>query len=206
MALILVLAYYHVPPARAFLDRLLEIRRETGFAFGIVSTAVFGGLLPFLYLRSLGAEAGAGPRYRWPQGFALIAFWGYKGFEIDLFYRVLARIVGEGHDAGTIARKVLIDQFVYCPAFAVPLTVGVYRWVDARFDLVSAVSDWRAPHWYLRRVLPVMISNLGVWVPAVAIIYALPTPLQLPLENLVLCFFTLVLAHQTRGQAAPSAS
>jgi hypothetical protein len=36
-------------------------------------------------------------------------------------------------------------------------------------------------------------------VPAVAIIYLLPTPLQLPLQNIVLCFYTLVVAHQVRG-------
>jgi hypothetical protein len=40
-----------------------------------------------------------------------------------------------------------------------------------------------------------LISNLGVWVPTVCIIYALPSALQLPLFNLVLCFFTLLLAH-----------
>jgi hypothetical protein len=49
-------------------------------------------------------------------------------------------------------------------------------------------------------VLPTLIANFGVWVPAVAIIYALPTPLQLPLQNLVLCFFTLLLAHLNRRQ------
>jgi hypothetical protein len=40
-----------------------------------------------------------------------------------------------------------------------------------------------------------MIANIAVWIPAVAIIYALPTALQLPLQNLVLLFFTLLLAH-----------
>jgi hypothetical protein len=57
------------------------------------------------------------------------------------------------------------------------------------------VADIRAGGWYRRRVLHVLISNLGVWVPAVCIIFALPTPLQLPLQNIVLCFFSLLLAH-----------
>jgi hypothetical protein len=43
-----------------------------------------------------------------------------------------------------------------------------------------------------------LLSSLGVWLPAVAIIYTLPTPLQLPLQNVVLCFFTLLLAHLAR--------
>ncbi len=199
-ALALVLSYYYCAPARALLARLLELRRETGFAFAVLSTGLFGGMLPFLYLR-YGGRAPA--RYSWRQGLGLTAFWAYKGFEVDLFYRVLARVVGEGHDAGTILRKMAIDQVAYCPLFAVPVSVAVYEWVEARFDGAALLADWRAPHWYQRRTLPVLISNAGVWIPAVAIIYALPTPLQLPLQNLVLCFFTLVLAHQTRRQAAP---
>ncbi len=199
-ALALVLAYYYCAPARAVLTHLLQLRRETGFAFAVASTGLFGGLLPFLYLR----YGGRGPaRYSWRQGLGLTAFWAYKGFEVDLFYRVLARAVGEGHDAGTILRKMAIDQFAYCPLFAVPVSVAVYEWVEARFDGAAVLADWREPRWYQRRTLPVLISNLGVWIPAVAIIYALPTPLQLPLQNLVLCFFTLVIAHQTRRHAAP---
>jgi hypothetical protein len=42
-----------------------------------------------------------------------------------------------------------------------------------------------------------MVANMGVWLPAVIIIYALPTPLQLPLQNIVLCFYTLIVAYQT---------
>lgn len=200
-ALALVLAYYYCGPARVLLNRLLELRQQTGFAFAVVSTGLFGGFLPFLYLRG-GGDAPA--HYGWRQGFALTAFWAYKGIEVDLFYRILARTVGEGHEAGTIVTKVIIDQLVYCPILAVPVTVLIYEWVEARFDGAAVFADWREPRWYLRRTLPVLISNLGVWVPAVAIIYSLPTPLQLPLQNLVLCFYTLVIAHQTRRHAVPN--
>jgi len=201
----LVTAYYRYPPAREALSRLMALKLEMGFSFGVVTTAVFGGLLPFFYLYSAKYRGGRA-RYGWRQGMALTVFWAYKGFEVDLFYRILARTVGTGHDAATIIPKVLIDQFFYCPVFAVPVTVAVYRWAEANLDWAVVTADWREPNWYLRRVLPVLISNLGVWIPAVAIIYALPTPLQLPLQNLVLCFFTLVIAHQTRAvEAEPAA-
>lgn len=200
-ALCLVLSYYYCAPARALLNRVLELRRETGFGFAMVSTGVFGGLLPFLYLRGGGRTPA---RYGWRQGCALVAFWTYKGLEVDLFYRFLARTVGEGHEVGTIVRKVVTDQFIYCPLLAVPLTVLVYEWVEAQFDGAAVRADWRAPRWYRRRAVPVLISNMGVWIPSVGIIYALPTPLQLPLQNLVLCFYTLVIAHQTRRHLEPT--
>jgi hypothetical protein len=58
--------------------------------------------------------------------------------------------------------------------------------------------------WYRRRVLPVMVSNWGVWIPAVSIIYMLPPALQLPLQNLVLCLWALMLIFLTspRGETA----
>jgi hypothetical protein len=197
IALALVVSYYYSPAANAALSHLTEFRRRTGFFFAIASTAAFGGLLPFLYMRLIGDETGR-PRYDWRQGLCLTAFWGYKGVEVDLFYRVLARAFGGGHDAATIVPKALIDQFIYCPVIAVPVMVAVYAWMDAHFEPAPVLTDLKAPRWYVRRVLPVLVSNFGVWAPMVVIIYSLPTPLQLPLQNLVLCFYTLLIAHQTR--------
>lgn len=191
-ALGLVLAYYHHDVTRAALTRVAEFRDGTGFGFGMMTTGLFGGLIPFLYLR---LRRGNALRYTWAQGAALTAFWTYKGFEVELFYRTLARVIGSDASASTIATKMFVDQFIYCPLIAVPPTALLYQWVESHFDVAGVWADVRRGQWYRRRVLPVLISNLGVWVPAVCIIYALPTPLQLPLQNLVLCFFTLVLAH-----------
>lgn len=194
-ALALVLAYYHHPATRAVLARLAEFRAETGVVFGVVSTGLVGGVIPLLYLWTRRATRS---RYTWTQGAGLIAFWSYKGAEIEFFYRFLAHFVGEGVRVTTIAIKMTIDQFVYCPLFAVPVTVLVYGLIDSRFDPAPVTADWKNPRWYRRRVLPVLIPNLAVWIPAVCIVYALPTPLQLPLQNVVLCFFTLLLAHLTQ--------
>jgi hypothetical protein len=191
-ALALVLGYYFYPPVTAALAQLTVWRAEVGVVFSVGSTALCGGLLPMLYLK---ARRATRDRHTWTQGVALVVFWGYKGFEIDLWYRFLAWFVGAGHDLRTIALKTFLDEFVYCPLVAVPLTVLVYEWVETRFDAAAVLADTRAPRWYARRVLPMLLANLGVWVPAVAIIYALPTPLQLPLQKVVLCFFTLLLAH-----------
>ncbi|MFA5057782.1 MAG: hypothetical protein WC485_06680 [Opitutaceae bacterium] len=194
-ALALVLAYYHHAPTQAALARVTSFRAATGLGFGIISTALFGGALPFFYLRTNPASRS---QYGWRQGLMLTAFWGYKGLEVEILYRILAHVVGGGHDAATIVIKTVLDQLVYCPVYAVPLTVLAYQWNALDFSFGKVWADFRTPGWYARSVLPTMIANLGVWLPAVAIIYALPTPLQLPLQNLVLCFFTLLLAHLNR--------
>jgi len=196
-ALTVVLAYYHHAPTRAAFEQLAAFRANTGFAFGIVSTGFFGGLLPFLYLRSTAASR---TQYGWRQGLLFTAFWGYKGLEVETWYRLLARVIGEGHDAATIVVKSVLDQGVYCPILAVPLTVLVYQWNATGFSFRAVGADLRAPGWYGRSALPTLLANAGVWIPAVAIIYSLPTPLQLPLQNLVLVFFTLLLAHLNARQ------
>ena len=194
-AVAVVTAYYQHAPTRAVIARLTAWRTEVGVLSAILSTAFFGGLLPVLFLR---ARPSTRAHFTWAQGAVITAFWAYKGFEVDLFYRLLARFIGEGHAASTVIVKVLIDQFVYCPVLAVPLTVLVYEWVDLRFNGAALRADFRAGGWPRRRILPVLISNLGVWLPGACIIYSLPTPLQLPLQNLLLCFFTLLVAHQTK--------
>jgi len=203
-ALAIVLGYYFEPPVHALLSGLAGIRRSAGFGFGIASTAVFGGLLPFLYIR-YGRRNGKGiPQYGWTQGSMLTLFWAYKGLEIELWYRLQAYVVGSGHGAATIALKVFLDQYVYCPFFAVPVTTAVYQAVQAWPDWAWVGADMRERGWYRRRALPVLIANMAVWVPAVAVIYALPTPLQLPMQNMVLCFYTLIVAHQMRADRPPA--
>lgn len=193
-ALSVVLGYYFHPPTRDLFTRLADLRVRTGPLFGVLSTALFGGLLPLLYLKAVPSTRS---RFTWTQGGALTLFWAYKGVEIALWYGAMAWGLGESTDVRTIAAKAVLDQFGYCPVWAIPSTAVFYFWCEHRFDARAVVADLRAPRWYARRVLPMLCANLGVWLPLVCIIYALPTQLQLPLQNIVLCFFTLMLAHMS---------
>lgn len=203
-ALTLVLAYYYHAPTRAWCEKLAAFRTEQGFIYSIVATSFFGGLLPCLYMKLHPATRS---RYNFKQNLLLVIFWAYKGAEVDLWYRILVRLVGSGTDWQTVLTKMFLDQFVTCPLFFVPVTVLVYTWCESRFNTAALLADWRAPGWYRRRVPPMLISNLGVWTPTVCIIYSLPSALQIPLFNLVLCFFTLLLAHLAKKEIpAPTAA
>lgn len=200
VALALVLGYYHVAGVQHALGALMQLRERVGVRFSMASTAICGGLLPFLYLHFGQRDAAGRPRYGWGQGAILIAFWTYKGWEVDFWYHLQARLVGTGHDWRTIVLKSCFDQFLYSPWIAVPVTAFLYEWVDGE----AVLADIRRGGWFRRRVVPLLISNIAVWLPAVAIIYAMPTPLQLPLQNIVLCFYTLIVAHQTSRHANDS--
>ena len=200
-ALTLVLAYYYHSPTRELCGRLAAFRTEQGFIYSFISTAFFGGMLPCLYMKLCPSTRS---RYDFKQNLLLIAFWAYKGVEVDLWYRLLAWTVGAGNDVRTVVIKMILDQFVSCPLFFVPVTVIVYGWCESHFNTAAVAADFRTPGWYKRSAMPMLISNLGVWTPTVCIIYSLPSALQIPLFNIVLCFFTLLLAHITRTEKSPT--
>jgi len=179
--------YFLVPEVQDWLDKIGRWKEDTGWKFSLVSTACFGGLLPSLIASCSRANA---------MTLGLVIsnslLWGYKGVEIDLFYRLQAWLFGANADWGTIAIKTVCDQFVMVPLFGIVNVVLFYAWRDAAYS-VRGFFRALGPNWYRVRVLPVLIANWFVWIPAVALIYSLPSPLQLPMQNLVLCFWALVL-------------
>lgn len=198
-----VVLYYRNATVHGWMEALAQFRVRGGFQFSAVSTALFAGIIPFLYLR---ASRTARAQHPWPHLVFFALFWGYKGIEIDLLYRLQAVLFGSGIDAATLAKKMAFDQLVYNGLFAAPYGVLVYAWKDAGFRWAGPLADFRRPRWYARRVLPVMIAVLSVWVPAVLCIYSMPLALQLPLNSLINCFwvilFSLIMARQGHGQAA----
>lgn len=195
LAATVVAAYYLHPASRAALEELAAFRSRVGLPFAIVSTAIFGAVIPFAILR---LSAATRSRYTAGQMAALVAFWGYKGVEVALFYALQAKIFGEGQGVLTIVLKTLTDQFIYGPTLATPFTWLVYAWVEHRFDFRALATDLGAPGLYRERILPLLVTSWSVWLPTVVIIYLLPTALQLPLQNIVCCFFTLLVIFMTR--------
>ena len=195
MGLILVLAYYNVASVHAALERLTDLRARAGFSFPAISTALCGAVIPILYLRR---DPALREDYRFKNCALLIGFWAYKGVEIEIWYRVLAHFVGNDQDVRTVATKVFLDQAIYSPFFAVPLTVLVFMFSHAGLQVAPIKADLRAGHWYRRHVLPTVLANAAIWIPVVCLVYALPLPLQIVLFDLVLCFFILIAAHITR--------
>ena len=199
-ALALVLAYYFVPAAHDLFARLAVWRAAGGYVFSALASALCGGVLPFLYLRLIPATRAAHP---WPLLLFFALFWAWKGAEIDLWYRILSALYGDGTGAGTIARKVVTDQFGFNPLYAAPVGNLCFAWKDAGFRWAPVAADLRAGRWYYRRVLPVLLMVWFLWIPVVCCVYALPPALQIPLFNVVLCFWSLLFVHliarQNRG-------
>jgi len=193
-ALAVVLVYYFVPVAAPFFNTLAELKSNGGFFYSAVATALFGGLIPFLYLRFNPATRASTP---WLFLVFYVVFWAYRGVEVDVLYRIQAWLFGEGNTVGTIVPKVLVDQFVYNLLWAAPLQILAYHFMNQGYSpRAFAGYDWKA--FFLQMVPTTLISTWGVWIPMVTIIYCLPSALQIPLFNIVLCFWVLLLTALTR--------
>jgi hypothetical protein len=71
--------------------------------------------------------------------------------------------------------------------------VILYNYRDRGFRISGMYRDLKKD-FFMNRVFPVLLSNWLVWIPSVIIIYNLPLELQLPVQNIILCFWSLMMS------------
>lgn len=190
-ALAIVLVYFFVPGSQPLYSWFGVLKHDYGFAYAFIATAVFGGLIPFLYLYATkGLDKN---RNLYGLLFFYLVFWGLKGMEVDFFYQLQGMWFGYENTFKTIAQKTAVDQFIYSAFWAAPSITIVYLWVECGYDFRTwwAALDRK---FFGVKIPTVILSNWMVWFPAVSIVYSMPQDLQIPLFNLVLCFWVLLLA------------
>jgi hypothetical protein len=197
-ALLILLAYYRTGAGHAWLSGIGELKARYGFVYSALATCLFGGILPYLVLLTTGKIARAS---RGPELVFYLLFWAWKGIEVDAFYRLQALAFGTGNDFRTISLKVLVDQLAYAPIISAPVQVLCFLWKDSGFSIAGTRAAL-ARRSLVPRTLVVIFSTWVVWIPAVTVIYALPSALQIPLFNLVLCFWCLLMSFLSRESPA----
>jgi len=194
VAVAIALNYAWLPAFRDGLVWLSELRRAASYTYAMIATALFGAVAPFFLIR-----LGRGDNEPWRALPYLTLIWAVKGAEVNLLYDLQARWFGDGRDWTTVLIKTAVDQGLYVPLWACPTLVLLYRFKQHDFA-PRALAHELDRGWYRRRVVPVLIMNMVIWVPTVLCIYSLPTELQLPMQNVVLCLFVVLLAFMTGDQ------
>lgn len=188
-ALSLVLSYYLIPAVKPAFEAVAALKTQYGFAYSAIATGLFGGIIPFTYL----ALTGKIRRELLLAEFLFYTFfWAYRGVEVDLLYRFQSFLFGDSAAFSVIVRKTSVDQFIYNPIWAAPTQALFFLWKDRAFSW-KALKAGLNKEFITFSVPSVLISTWIVWIPSVSIIYSLPLPLQIPLFNLVLCFWVLIL-------------
>jgi hypothetical protein len=196
-ALALVLAYYLAPGARPGFEMVAGWKTHYGFGYSAAATALFGGVIPFLYLL-LSGHIPAGRRRA--EFLFYVLFWAERGVEVDLFYRLQALVFGDRAALAVVLPKVLVDQLGYSPFVAAPIQAVFFLWKERGFSFRAIKPDLNLAY-LASAVATVSFSSSMVWFPAVSIIYCLPSALQIPLFNLVTCFWVLMLTFVSQRSA-----
>ena len=185
----LVIIYYMGEFSRPWFNEIISLKETYGFAYSAVSTCIFGGLIPYIFMQLTGRDRLKG----FGSGVISLGYWAIRGIDVDAFYRLQAMVFGTEVDLLTIIAKVLVDQFVYCVVWASPITALFYTWREAGFSL----KQWKGNKTWSElfdMILIFTVTTWVVWIPGTAIIYSLPSPLQIPLFNLTLCFFVILVS------------
>ena len=129
----------------------------------------------------------------WSWCLFFVFYWMWRGIEVDAFYRLQDWMFGNALDWQTVVTKVAVDQFIYCPLWSAPVTTVCYGWKDGGFTW-DAFRRQFTRRLFTYEIPSVLLAIWLVWIPATSIIYSLPLLLQIPLFNLVLCFFVLLVS------------
>lgn len=193
-ACLVALSFFFFPASHVFFNFFSDLKEQHGALYALVSTALFGGLIPFTYLYLTKKIQ----HHVLGQLCFYCGFWALKGVEVDWFYQLQAQWFGNASDVKTIATKTLVDQMIYSAFWSAPTITLLYLWKDYGFSWTRLKADINK-ELFLIKIPTTVISNWMVWIPAVIIIYSMPPALQLPLFNLVLCFFVLLLSVLSRN-------
>ncbi|MEZ5387095.1 MAG: Mpv17/PMP22 family protein [Prosthecobacter sp.] len=188
VAVALVVSYYQVPALAGFWEWMGLLKTRWSFAFSCLSTIFAAALLPSFVQWLQGVLP---VENRWRRLLLLMLFWGYRGMEIDLFYRMQGWIFGNGTDALTMTKKVILDQFVASPLWFVPSYLIALRWAELGGSWSRTRQTLNREFW-TRTCPTVLITNWLVWIPALALVYSLPPALQFPLFSVVMCCFIII--------------
>lgn len=153
--LALVPAYYLHPPVKELLDHLAVAKACWGYGYSAVAAVVAGAFV--LELLRIGVfQRGRVERRNFSNLRFTIPFWCAMGVTVDLFYRQQGAWLGNEPTVATVVKKVLMDQFVYNPLFAAPMTVWLYAWKQGGYR-------WRreflTARYYRERIVPTLVAT-----------------------------------------------
>jgi len=191
----LLVAYYVCPAASRTLQQLAEFKRAHGLGFVLIASIAAGAIVPEIFL-ILFFQRGRISRQNFRNLLFTIPVWGFDGSLVDLLYRSEANWFGDVASVPVIAAKICVDQFGYNPFFAAPFGVLTYEWKNTGISIRPVRELFTWDH-YRDKIFPTLVATWAVWIPLMAIIYALPLALQFPLFALALSFWVLLLTYMT---------
>jgi hypothetical protein len=195
--LAILIAYYLHPPTKEFLEHMAEVKVRWGFFYTAMAGIVAGALIPEI-LRVAVFQKGRFTRKNLSNLFFTAPFWCGMVLIVDVFYRYQVVWFGDEATPLVVLTQVVVDQFVYNPVLAAPLTVWLYDWRNLGYRIPKGALSFT---YYNRHIIPTLIAGWAVWIPVVSVLYTLPEPLQIPLFSLALSLWVLIYTWMSEERA-----
>ena len=188
LAALTVVGYYFVPGFARLLEPLRCWQTESGWVAALLNRVIFCGLLPGVFLLCVKSIR---PRRPWATTIAYCLWCGPWGIFCDGFFTLQAMMFGTGVDIGTIALKLAVEYLVWTAVICVPPSAAFFFWLSRDFSFARARREW--PRRFVRDAcLPLLVTDVCVWVPVSAMVYLFPLPLQIQLVGFASAFWMLV--------------
>jgi hypothetical protein len=188
--LAILVGYYLHPPLAGWLDALAGVKQRWSYVYSGLSAIVAGAFIPEL-MRIFIFQKARVYRLNYHNLLFTIPYWCAMGVAVDFLYRCQAGWFGEQVTFAVVFKKVMVDQFIYNPLFAAPLAAWLYDWKNRGFPRTGLSGSFTAAY-YRHTILPILFATWGVWIPVVAVLYSLPTALQIPLFALALSIWVMI--------------
>ena len=197
-AFCLVLSYYFLPGATAWFEGIRAGQEAFGWKAVVISRIFFNGLLPGLFLFAVKEIR---PQRPWATILAQTAFGCVFGLVCDAFFRLQSTWFGAGPGLSTLVAKTLVDQFVWTVLVIAPANAVFFFWLGRDFSWRRTRSEWPRGRFFSDLVLPNLIPNWIVGIPAIFATYAFPLDLQIHINGLVSSFWMLMCLQIGRRSA-----
>lgn len=194
----LVLSYYFLAEVAVCFEKVRLWQETFGWKAVVVSRIVFNGLIPGVFL--LGVKK-IRPQRPWATILAQAAFGCVFGLFCDAFFRLQNVWFGEGPDLLALTQKTLIDQFVWTVLVIAPTNAVFFFWLGRDLSWRRTRSEWPRGRFFSELVLPNLLPNWIVGVPAIFATYAFPVDLQIHVNGLVSSFWMLMCLQIGRRSA-----
>jgi hypothetical protein len=189
----LVAAIFGIAPVEAAFQKIVDFKIQLGLPFAFLSMGVIA-------ICAEGVRRIGRPREPfWGAAAYGFAVFGFLGVATDLFCGIQDRVWGPLPQGIEVVMKMLTDQFLYTVVFANPYQTLLMVWKDCGFFGGAFARRTRPfPEFYVREMLPVLVTNWAYWIPTTLVLYCLPGDIQFVIRLFAIVIWILLLTALTK--------
>jgi hypothetical protein len=189
------IGYTTVPGFNHGLMKLAELKLKWGHISSFIAYSFAAALFPEI-LKILFFQKGKAKKENIRNILFGIVLFGLAGIITDIFFStVQVWLYGNGSDLATVLKKTVTDQFSFSPMICTVVLLFL-MWKENDFQ-VNTKQEFSFSMFFKEKLIPLYVAMWLVWIPGVALVYFMPTALQLPISSFILCFWALIISFMS---------